>query len=43
MNAEAEAARDEVINVVNNFFYEKLSGIPEIKSYIEGFQVEKHT
>ncbi len=40
LNAEAEAARDEVINVVNNFFYEKLTGIPEIKSYIESFQVE---
>jgi hypothetical protein len=38
MNAEAEAARDEVINVVNNFFYEKLTGIPEIKAYIESFQ-----
>jgi hypothetical protein len=43
LSVEAEAARDEVINVVNNFFYEKLTGIPEIKSYIESFQVEKHT
>jgi len=34
----AEAARAEVINVVNNFFYEKLTGIPEIKVYMEGFQ-----
>jgi hypothetical protein len=40
LSVEAEAARDEVINGVNNFFYEKLTGIPEIKSYIESFQVE---
>ncbi len=38
LSAEAEAARDEVINVVNNFFYDKLTGIPQIKSYIEAFQ-----
>jgi hypothetical protein len=30
-----EAARDEVINIVNNFFYEKLTTIPEIKSYMD--------
>jgi hypothetical protein len=35
---EAETARAEVINVVNNFFYEKLTGIPEIKIYMDGFQ-----
>jgi len=40
LSAGAEAARNEVINVVNNFFYEKLTGIPEIKSYIESFQNE---
>jgi len=38
LSGEAEAARDEVINVVNNFFYEKLTAIPEIRTYIEGFQ-----
>ena len=38
MSAQAEAARAEVINVVNNFFYEKLTAVPTIKSYIEGFQ-----
>jgi hypothetical protein len=38
LNIQAEAARAEVINVVNNFFYEKLTGIPEIKGYMEGFQ-----
>jgi hypothetical protein len=35
---EAEAARAEVINVVNNFFYEKLTAVPAIREYIEGFQ-----
>jgi hypothetical protein len=38
LTREAEAARAEVINVVNNFFYDKLTGIPEIKVYIESFQ-----
>ena len=38
LSAEAEAAREEIINVVNNFFYEKLTAIPEIKSYIEAMQ-----
>ncbi len=30
-----ESARDEVINIVNNFFYEKLTTVPEIKRYME--------
>jgi hypothetical protein len=38
LNAQAEAARAEVINVVNNFFYEKLTAMPEIKAYMEGVQ-----
>jgi hypothetical protein len=33
-----EAARAEVINLVNNFFYEKLVEVPEIRTYMEGFQ-----
>jgi hypothetical protein len=32
-----ETARDEVINIVNNFFYDKLTTIPEIKTYMDGF------
>jgi len=41
-NAEAlsgpvEAARAEVINVVNNFFYERLTALPSIKVYLDGF------
>ena len=30
-----EAARDEVINIVNNFFYDKLTTVPEIKRYMD--------
>ena len=30
-----EAARGEVINIVNNFFYEKLTTVPEIKHYMD--------
>jgi hypothetical protein len=41
LSAEAEAARDEVINVVNNFFYEKLTALPEIKAYLAGFESVK--
>ena len=37
---EAEAARAEVINLVNNFFYEKLTALPYIKSYIEKMQAK---
>jgi hypothetical protein len=37
LSAEAEAARDEVMNVVNNFFHEKLTAIPEIRTYIDSF------
>ncbi len=40
LSAEAEAARDEVINVVNNFFYEKLTALPRIKAYIDEIQSE---
>lgn len=36
LNAEANASQAEVINVVNNFFYEKLTAIPAIKEYIDG-------
>jgi hypothetical protein len=38
---EAEAARAEVINIVNNFFYEKLCGLPTLKLYIDDFQKRK--
>ncbi|MEW6504637.1 MAG: hypothetical protein AB1457_11810 [Chloroflexota bacterium] len=35
LSPQAEAARDEVINLVNNFFYEKLTGVPQIKEYMD--------
>jgi hypothetical protein len=31
----AEAARAEVINIVNNFFSEKLNAVPEIQAYMQ--------
>lgn len=34
LSAEAEAARAEVINIVNNFFYEKMMSMPRIRSYL---------
>jgi hypothetical protein len=37
LTAEAEAARAEVINIVNNFFYDRLVGMPTIKVYMDGF------
>jgi len=38
MSIEVEAARAEVINIVNNFFYEKLTALPSIKVYMDGYQ-----
>lgn len=37
LTAEAEAARAEVINIVNNFYYDRLVGMPAIKVYMDGF------
>jgi len=37
---EAEAARAEVINLVNNFFYEKLIALPVIRQYMEQMKVQ---
>ncbi len=38
LSPQAEAARAEVINLVNNFFYEKLTGVPEIKQFLDTIQ-----
>lgn len=38
LSPQASAARGELINIVNNFFYEKLTGIPKIKEYIQSLQ-----
>lgn len=37
LSSRAEAARDELINIVNNFFYEKLVAVPQIKGYMNQF------
>ena len=36
---EVDLAQAEVMKIVNNFFYEKMTAVPTIKTYIEGFQV----
>ncbi len=36
LSGPVEAARQQVINAVNNFYYEKLTGMPSIKVYIDG-------
>jgi hypothetical protein len=36
LSGAAEAARAEVINLVNNFFYDKLTAVPTIKAYMDG-------
>lgn len=38
LGADAEAARAEVINIVNNFFFDKLTALPAIQAYMGGFQ-----
>ena len=38
LTTEVEAARAEVINIVNNFFFERLTSVPEIKAYIDRFE-----
>jgi hypothetical protein len=42
LTTEAEAARAMVINIVNNFFYERLSAIPSIMEYMDEVQEGKH-
>lgn len=35
LNASAEAARAQVINLVNNFFHDRLVAVPTIKAYMD--------
>ncbi len=37
-NEAVQAARAEVINLVNNFFYDRLTGMPAIKEYMAEFE-----
>ncbi len=39
--AQVETARAEVINLVNNFFHERLTAVPSIRKYIENVQVDR--
>jgi hypothetical protein len=43
LSPQAEAARAEVINLVNNFYYDKLTGIPAIKAYMDTITGEEKT
>ena len=38
LSSQAEAVRAEMVNLVNNFFYEKLNGVPTIRDYLENLQ-----
>ncbi|MFH0352385.1 MAG: hypothetical protein ACHBMF_10730 [Chromatiales bacterium] len=38
LGPQVEAAQAEVLNIVNNFFYEKMTALPAIKTYIEGLR-----
>ena len=40
LDRHVEVARAEVINVVTNFFCEKLTAVPTIKAYIDHYQKE---
>jgi len=37
LSPQAEAARSELINIVNNFFFDKLVAVPRIKGYMDRF------
>jgi len=39
LGSEVDVAQAEVMKIVNNFFYEKMTALPTIKAYIEGFLV----
>ncbi|MBE8992362.1 hypothetical protein [Nostoc sp. LEGE 12450] len=39
LDSEVDVAQAEVMKIVNNFFYEKMTALPTIKSYIDGFQL----
>jgi hypothetical protein len=41
LTLEAEAARAQVIQIVNNFFYEKMNSIPKIQAYMEQIEITK--
>jgi hypothetical protein len=38
LSPQAEAVSAEMVNLVNNFFYEKLTGMPTIKEYLDNLK-----
>jgi hypothetical protein len=41
LNTDTEVSRAEVKNLVNNFFFEKMTALPEIKVYMDEFKASK--
>jgi hypothetical protein len=41
LSPRAEAARAELINLVNNFYYDRLTAVPTIKAYMDDLGVKK--
>jgi hypothetical protein len=38
LSSQANAVRAELVNIVNNFFYDKLTGVDSIKTYLDELQ-----
>ncbi len=38
LGEHVDAAQAEILNIVNNFFYEKMTAVPTIKAYVLGLQ-----
>jgi hypothetical protein len=38
LGEHVDAAQAEVLNIVNNFFYEKMTAMPTIHAYVTGLQ-----
>ena len=38
LSPQANAARAEIVNLVNNFFREKLTGVPSISEYLKSLK-----
>ncbi|MGH8903796.1 MAG: hypothetical protein ACRDYA_19505 [Egibacteraceae bacterium] len=39
LGPHVEAAQAELLNLVNNFFYEQMTALPAIRAYLEGIEV----
>jgi hypothetical protein len=38
LGSQVDAAQAEVMNIVNNFFYEKMTALPAIKAYLDSIK-----